>query len=232
MSTFALVHGAWHGAWCWDRLVPELEALGHSAVTVDLPSEDPTAAGATYARVVVDALAAAGAGDDVIAVGHSLGGVTIPLVAAARPVRHLVYLTPAVPRVGSSLVEAMGSEPINAVDVLAELEQVEGGFLRLQEAMWPQLYNRCTAEDVAWAGARLRLQSLTPMIEPFPLAAFPDVPATVLLGEDDRLIDVAMMTDIVRQRLGVEPVVIPSDHSPFICMPGELARILAGIAER
>jgi hypothetical protein len=32
MATFGLVHGAWHGAWCWDRLVPELEARGHLGV--------------------------------------------------------------------------------------------------------------------------------------------------------------------------------------------------------
>jgi len=43
MATFGLVHGSWHGAWCWERLVPELEARGHRAVAVDLPAEDPAA---------------------------------------------------------------------------------------------------------------------------------------------------------------------------------------------
>jgi pimeloyl-ACP methyl ester carboxylesterase len=230
MTTFALVHGAWHGAWCWERLVPELEARGHRAVAVDLPCDDPAATLSTYAGVVVDALATVGADADVVVVGHSLGGCTIPLVAAARPVRQLVYLTPSVPRLGSSLVEAMGEEPINTVEVLAELELVDEAFLRLQEEMWPSLYNRCTEEDMAWAGERLRLQALTPLAETFPLDAFPDVPVTVLLGEDDRLIDVPMMTEIVRRRLGVEPVVIPSDHSPFLCIPAQLAEILGGIA--
>jgi pimeloyl-ACP methyl ester carboxylesterase len=47
MSTFLLVHGAWHGAWCWSKLVPELEALGHKTIVFDLPShgEDKTPAG-------------------------------------------------------------------------------------------------------------------------------------------------------------------------------------------
>ncbi len=228
MTTFALVHGAWHGAWCWERLVPELEARGHRSVAVDLPCEDPAATAATYADVVVGALS--GTADDVIVVGHSLGGVTIPLVAAARPVRRLVYLTPAVPRVGSSLVEAMGDEPTNTTPVLEALEQVDGGFLRVQESIWPQLYNRCTAEDMAWAGAQLRLQSLTPIVEAFPLPNFPAVPATAILGEDDRLIDVPLMSAIIRRRLGIDPVVIPSDHSPFLSMPSGLAEILAGLA--
>src|SRR5260221_10947192 len=37
VSTFVLVHGAWHGAWCWERLVPELEARGHASIAMDLP---------------------------------------------------------------------------------------------------------------------------------------------------------------------------------------------------
>jgi len=43
MATFGLVHGSWHGGWCWERLIPELEARGHRAVAVDLPAEDPAA---------------------------------------------------------------------------------------------------------------------------------------------------------------------------------------------
>ena len=89
MTTFGLVHGAWHGAWCWELLEPELRSRGHGSVAVDLPSEDPAAGSARYAELIVDALAGQ---DDVVVVGHSLAGVTIPLVALARPVRHLVYL--------------------------------------------------------------------------------------------------------------------------------------------
>jgi len=43
MTTFGLVHGAYHGSWCWQRLTPELERLGHRVLTVDLPTEDPHA---------------------------------------------------------------------------------------------------------------------------------------------------------------------------------------------
>ncbi len=37
MSRFVLVHGAWHGAWCWNKVVPLLEAKGHSVDAIDLP---------------------------------------------------------------------------------------------------------------------------------------------------------------------------------------------------
>jgi pimeloyl-ACP methyl ester carboxylesterase len=57
LGTFAVVHGAWHGSWRWERLTPLLEELGHRVVVVDLPSEDPTATFETDADVVVMALA-------------------------------------------------------------------------------------------------------------------------------------------------------------------------------
>src|SRR5215216_4846563 len=75
VTTFALVHGAWHGAWCWERLTPALEAGGHRVVAVDLPCEDATATFETYAEVVVQALDAEA---EVVVVGHSLAGLTVP----------------------------------------------------------------------------------------------------------------------------------------------------------
>jgi pimeloyl-ACP methyl ester carboxylesterase len=70
VTTVALVHGAWHGAWCWERLQPELEASGHRVVAVDLPIEDARLGSADYAAVVTRALEAVE--DDVVVVGHSL----------------------------------------------------------------------------------------------------------------------------------------------------------------
>lgn len=69
-TTFGLVHGAWHGAWCWDRLTSELEARGHRAVAVELPASDPRAGLTSYAEVIAESLGDAG---DVVLVGHSLG---------------------------------------------------------------------------------------------------------------------------------------------------------------
>ena len=72
MSTFVLVHGAWHGAWCWERLIPELNHRGHRAIAMDLPCDELDAGLGDYA----DAAAAACAGIDepVVVVGHPLPG--------------------------------------------------------------------------------------------------------------------------------------------------------------
>ena len=42
MALFALVHGAWHGAWCWEKVIPGLEAHGHRAVAMDMPHAQVT----------------------------------------------------------------------------------------------------------------------------------------------------------------------------------------------
>jgi pimeloyl-ACP methyl ester carboxylesterase len=107
MTTFALVHGAWHGAWCWEQLTPLLQQAGHDVVAMDLPSEDGTATFDTYADVVCAALG--DLDDDVVLVGHSYGGNTVPLVAARRPIRHLVYLCAMIPDIGRSLFDQMSS---------------------------------------------------------------------------------------------------------------------------
>src|SRR4029077_1667552 len=73
MASFSLVHGAWHGGWCWDPVRAELEARGHVVHTPDLPCEDVAAGVEEYAAAVPTA--------DVVG-GHSLGGLTIPFVDA------------------------------------------------------------------------------------------------------------------------------------------------------
>lgn len=109
MTTFALVHGAWHGAWCWERLTPLLQQAGHNVLVPELPTEDGSADFAAYADVVCADLRACD--DDVVVVAHSLAGATGALVPDRRPVRHLVYLCAAVPQAGVGLVEQWQAQP-------------------------------------------------------------------------------------------------------------------------
>jgi pimeloyl-ACP methyl ester carboxylesterase len=97
MSTFVLVHGAWHGAWNWSRLLPEMETRGHFPVVMDLPVEDGDATFEDDADAVLASYPADV--EDAVLVGHSLGAMVLPLVAAARPVSMLVFLCGLIPNV-------------------------------------------------------------------------------------------------------------------------------------
>jgi len=228
VTTFALVHGAWHGGWCWERLTPELERRGHRVVAPDLPCDDPEATFAGYAAVVIAALG--DTDDDVVVVGHSLGGMTIPLVAAQRPVRALVYLCGLVPVPGASLVEQLRAEP----------ETFVAGFRAGLEATadrrasrWTDfavaratLYADCAEDDARRAFERLRQQAAAPDRVPCPLDALPDVAAVSIVTAADAVVDPAWSKHVARERLGVEPVELPGDHSPFLSRPAELAAVL------
>src|SRR5436309_8605852 len=105
---FALVHGAFHGAWCWERLIPELRALGHDAVAMDLPghgarqAETSTLAG--YRDAVLEVLRP---GD--VLVGHSMGCVVAALAADAFPdLQEIVYIAGPLAVDGRPLTYEMG----------------------------------------------------------------------------------------------------------------------------
>ena len=106
----ALVHGAFHGSWCWDFLTPELERLGHRVITVDLPISDPTLGAADYARTIEASLPP---DSEPILVGHSMAGLVIPLVAANRPIRTLVFLAAFLPLPGKSAGDQRAVEHID-----------------------------------------------------------------------------------------------------------------------
>lgn len=232
MATFGLVHGAGHGAWCWDRLAPLLEARGHRVVAMDLPCEDPTAGARRYAEVVDRALPAT---NDLVLVGHSLAGLTIPLVAARRPVRRLVYLCAIVPELGRSLADQVAADPSLYHAVVrthpGRLTAPDGTTsFRDAAAARDLFYHDCAPEDVAWAFARLRPQAAAPRTEPCPLGAWPAADPAYILCREDRAISPDWSRRVARARLGVEAVELDGSHSPFISQPSVLAGVLDRLA--
>jgi pimeloyl-ACP methyl ester carboxylesterase len=228
VSTFALVHGAWHGAWCWEHLTPELEARGHRVVAPDLPCDDPTATFQTYADVVASALESAG--DDVVLVGHSLAGNTVPLVAAGRPVRRIVYVGALIPIPGRTLNEMMASEPETLVrGHQAGLSRPdEQGRTRWEDFAGARrtFYADCDERDARAAFERLRPQSRAPYDVPCPLEALPPAPRTYVVCTEDAIVDPENARRVATGRLGAELVELPGSHSPFLSRPAALAEIL------
>ena len=216
MATFCLVHGAWHGGWAWDVVRPELESRGHRVVAPHLPCEDVGAGVEEYAAAVRDALGGAG---DAIVVGHSLGGLTIPLV----PARRLVFLCAYVPGPGRALLErgADAWGPGFAESTVRD---------ELDRSYWPDL--DAAARDLQYppeaAGltAKLRRQARKPVADPSPLAALPDVERTFVVCTSDYAIPPDFQRRMAREELGVEPVELETGHSPMLTLPRELATVL------
>jgi pimeloyl-ACP methyl ester carboxylesterase len=221
MSVFGLVHGAWHGAWVWERLAPELEVRGHHPVAVELPSDDTDKGLDDYACAVADAL---GDADDVVLVGHSLGGLTVPLVPALRPVARIVLVAALVPRPGQSLIDQLRGEdrgillPGNAGRSTDEDKRT--AWTDAAVAI-DALFHDALPVDAAAAFARLRPQAARSQVEPTPLRTWPDVPTEYLVCAQDRMID----PDYQRRQKFTQRT-LASGHSPMLSHPLELARLL------
>jgi pimeloyl-ACP methyl ester carboxylesterase len=226
----ALVHGSYHGAWCWDFLAPELERLGHRVVTVNLPISDPSLGAADYARIVGAALDPK---SEPMLVGHSMAGLVIPLVAASRPIKRLVFLAAFIASPGRSATDQRATE---AIDGRVPPRTAE--WTDLGDEVWMIGPNTATelffhdapAAVARWATKRLRPQSYRVFNEVSPLVAWPDVESRSIVCRDDRAVNPEWVRSASRERLGVAAIELGGGHSPNLTRPAELAQVLASLA--
>ena len=237
MIIFGLVHGAWHGAWCWDLVVAELRRRGHGAVAVDLPCDDPDAGAEAYARAVLDALGAETHAEDVVLVGHSLGGLTIPVVAQAfaergRPVRAMVFVAALLPTVGASFDDGHADDPDRLMPGLGagQIPHEDGSSVWQPQAAIALMYPDAPPDLAEWAAARLRRQHWRVAQEVTPVRAWPPGGVTVIACGSDAVVNPDWVRRAARVRFGAEAVVLPGDHSPFATRPVELVDLLVAAA--
>lgn len=229
MTTYGLVHGAWHSGWHWHPLVAELTRRGHRAVAVDLPCEDPAAGAAEYAAQVTAALD--GIDGDVVLVAHSLGGLTAPVVAQRRPVSRLVLVAALLPVPGRSLdeqAEAFAGAPPMLLPGLGagQVGHDDGSSSWQPEAAVPVLFPDSPPDLAAEAATRLRRQCWRVSQERTPLDHWPDVPTEYVLCAGDGVVNPAWSRWAAVELLGSLPRELPGDHSPFLSRPADLADLL------
>ena len=235
MTTFVLVHGAWHGAWCWDKVVPLLERAGHRVVAIDLPGhgrdktplKDVTLA--AYAARVVEALKAQP--EPSALVGHSMGGAAISQAAERAPDRisTLVYLTAFLLRDGESLLQ-VASGDADAL-VLPNLVQAPDGSSATvrEDALREVFFGGCPDADVERARRLLVPQATAPFATPLHVteANFGRVPRVYIECLRDRAISPAVQKQMYTATPCRRVISMDTDHSPFFSAPRELAEHLA-----
>jgi pimeloyl-ACP methyl ester carboxylesterase len=214
-TTIVLIHGAWHGPWCWDKLRTALRTSGWETTAPHLPSVPMSETRPT-----------AGLHDDVAALldhvdhidgrvallAHSYAGMPATEIAALRPekVSQLIYLAAYVPHAGDSLFDIHGMAIPD--DVTGTVPVPDGPI-----AMFYADVERATASAAA---ARLKPQSLRSWTE---RVEYVDVrpPTTYLLCNNDQALPTPMQEAFAAQTDRVER--LDSGHSPFLSQPQELA---------
>lgn len=219
-----LVHGGFHGAWCWEMLIGALRKRKVAAEAVELPFSsfaDDVAAAAT----AIDRLAADGS--PVVAVGHSMGGLVLTEAGAGstghRSAAHLVYVT-------ATMVDPDDPPDDRHFNVTDILEFVGEQVRTDPEIAASIFYNRCTPDTVAWAVPRLREMSIASLVpSPSGTIAWREVPSTYIVCTDDRV-----MSPEVQRKMAANAtsrLEIDADHSPFLSKPEELADLITEICK-
>ena len=219
---FVLIHSTGQGAAGWDRLVSALAECGSTAHAVELPS-DPDLPAAGFAELIRQQVGAVAAP---IVLAHSGSGPLLPAAALALHARRQVWLAAWVPRPDVTFAEEVDAEAEAAFDPdwigkdPIEDDAVAAAFL----------YHDCDESTLEWALSTRRLFVPRAVYdERIPLAQ--EIPSTYIVAGDDRTIRPEWQRQMARERLGVEPIEIPTGHCPNVSLPDGLAAILVELAQ-
>jgi pimeloyl-ACP methyl ester carboxylesterase len=239
MATFVLVHGGAHGGWCWDKLVPELRKRAHAVLAPDLP-------GMGADRTPFKQLSLGGWGEFIanlvregeepaVLVGHSRGGPVIGEAAERAPeaVLGLIYVSAVMVPAGMTTMDAFAEQPTELMDA-ATMTPDGLGFILDREVARRGFYHRAAQADAEAALDRLCAEPMAPNQAPMTVTAerWGRLPRAFIECSDDRALPLALQRKF-QKALPCDPVVtLDSDHSPFLCMPAQLASHLDSIATR
>ena len=231
MRTIVLVHGAWHGAWCWAKQQAELGRRGLTSLAVDLPGHGASTlprgdlyGDAAHVAQVLDRITG-----DVVLVGHSYGGVVITeAAAAATNVAHLVYLTALCLDVGETARSSMADIPTSDLGAVMRINREDRTSTADLTLAVGALYGDCDANEVAAALPRLTPQPLATMTQPIRTASWRTIPSTYIACTEDCALPIELQRRLAARC--TTTVELPAHHSPFLSMPGAVADVLEPLA--
>ena len=230
-QVFVLVHGAWHGGWCWRWLAPLLRKQGHEVYAPTLtglgerahllaPEIDLT-------MHIEDVLAVLRYEDlsNVVLVGHSYGGMVIAGVVERSPERiaHAIYLDAFLPNDGESIRDIGNPD-------LDEIAATYGDGWRMPPPGGAAGFGVTDPDDVAWIDARLGDQPYATFTEPIRLTRSEDdgIARSFILATDSLF---PAHADRARTRGYTSRELMAAGHDAMATMPGELAEMLLELVE-
>jgi pimeloyl-ACP methyl ester carboxylesterase len=235
-ATVVLVHGAWHGAWCFDRVMPLLREANVPAVAVDLPGHGADAGhftdlhgDASRVGTVLDDIVG-----DVVLLGHSYGGAVITEAGVHPSVTHLVFLCALPLDTGESCAAAAVEEMVGLSHAgrpnLADgwVAHPDGTTSLTVRGAATCLYNDCDPDTVSWAAARLGPQPMANLGQSPVAAAWRERPSTYVVCAEDQCIHPGLQRVLARRCTTTHEW--PTGHSPFASRPSLVSSLLADLA--
>ncbi|MEU9993655.1 alpha/beta hydrolase family protein [Streptomyces sp. NPDC048045] len=222
MTTFVLVHGAWHGPWAWDRIVPLLHDAGAHTITPDLSAVGDHGLH-DHAEAVVAALDTAQEEGKLVLVGHSYAGLVVREAADARPnaVGHVALVDGWVGPDGASMFSLAPDAFVNAVRTAA---QTRGDGWRIPPPP-PAAFGIADPDTAAWLAARMLPQPLRTFTEPTRLSRAVDrIPGTAIHCRPQ-----TYPFERFGEAVGYRTHALDGPHDVMLTDPKPLARILLDV---
>jgi pimeloyl-ACP methyl ester carboxylesterase len=214
-----LVHGLWHGAWCWDAVRTALARRGVDSVAIELPLTD-LAADVAATRAVLDTLAR-----PVVLVGHSYGGAVITAAGGHPAVAELVYLAAFQLAEGESVGRTLPGRGLPDTR-LGEALRMSGDDVALDPGLGVQLlYGDADPAVAAAAAARLRPVHRTVFRGVPDRIAWRTVPSTYAICTADQAVHPELQRAMAER--ATRSVEWPCGHSPAATRPEEVAALIA-----
>ncbi|GHO81929.1 hypothetical protein KSD_97000 [Ktedonobacter sp. SOSP1-85] len=238
MSTYILIHGAWHGVWAWYHIAPLLRKQGHKVIVPDLPGfgRDRSISPSTGTlRIYTDHLShiIKEQNEPVILVGHSMGGIVISQTAeeCSESIQKLIYLAAfLVPNV-TTLHEHAQKDKDAIILQNTHINETQGVSEIPVERVADLFYHDCPESDITLVQM---LIGPTPL-EPFSAIVkttdrFARIPRFYVETLHDRANSLYMQRYMQRNLPCERVFSLSTGHSPFFAAPNKLAEILLSLA--
>ena len=237
---FILVHGGFHGGWCWQRVARQLRARGHEVLTPTLTGLgershllQPTIDLDTHIADVCGVLRWEGV-DDAVLVGHSYGGMVITAVADRMPERlaQLVYLDGMLPVDGESTNDTAGDGPTQRAVMAGQADPMRIS-LEGMEAAYAEQMGVNDPDDVAWVAGKVTAHPAASFLQPIALRATSTVPMLYVRCEHSLPGVLDSSYERARVRVAEDPKsrfeVLGAGHDAMITHPDEVTELLVSV---
>jgi len=236
MSHFLFLHGSWHGAWCWHKVLPRIAAAGHQAVAIDLPGRGRAPATPAFVglkRMVDAAEAALAPRRKTTIVVHSRNGIVASSLAERVPdrVAQTIYL--------ASFMLPHGRR---VLDYVPDKQSLMPGNVTVNRlALWDwlkpdayreALYADCSEDDIALAHALLVHEPIRPALTRLKLSQdrYDRVPRAYIRLTQDNAVSPALQDRLLTETKVDRVENIDASHSAYFSQPDKLAQTILKLA--